>query len=49
MFAILALLAWVLALFDVHIGRIDFVVLGLCFLALHLSLDGWAPWRRTPR
>jgi len=45
MFAILALLAFVLALFDVTIGSIDLVVLGLCFVAAHL-IYAWTPWRR---
>jgi hypothetical protein len=47
MFALLALLCFVLALFGVSIGTIDLVVLGLAFIALHL-LIGWGltPWRR---
>jgi hypothetical protein len=45
MFAIAALLAFVLALFDVTIGSIDLVVLGLCFVAAHL-IYAWTPWRR---
>lgn len=36
MFAILALLCFVLALFDVVIGEIELVTLGLAFLAAHL-------------
>ena len=47
MFAIAALLCWVLALFDVHIGSIDMVVLGLCFFALHFIVGSWTPWRRS--
>lgn len=48
MFAIFALLAWVLALFHAHIGDVDLVILGLCFLALHLVVGAWPPWRRNP-
>lgn len=44
-FAILALLAFVLALFHVHVGEIDFVILGLAFIAAHL-IWAWTPWRR---
>ncbi len=40
MFALLALLAFVLALFDVHIGSVDLVVLGLAFVAAHLLFGG---------
>jgi len=39
-FALLALLCFVLALFDVHIGSVDLVVLGLAFIALHLLFGG---------
>ncbi len=45
MFALLALLAFVLALFHVHIGSIDLVTLGLVFVAAHL-LYAWTPWTR---
>lgn len=37
MIAVLALLCFVLALFDVTIGSIDLVVLGLAFVAAHLA------------
>lgn len=37
MLAILALLCFVLALFDVVIGDVDLVVLGLAFVAAHLA------------
>jgi hypothetical protein len=47
MFALIALLCFVLALFRVSIGEIDLVVLGFVFVALHLM---WAVplavWRR---
>jgi hypothetical protein len=47
MLAILALLCFVLALFHVHIGSIDLVILGLCFVAAHLAFGlGLTPWRR---
>ncbi len=45
MFAILALLAFVLALFGASIGSLDLVVLGLVFVAAHL-IYAWTPWRR---
>lgn len=45
MFAIAALICFVLALFDAHLGTIDFVVLGLAFIACHL-IWAWTPWRR---
>lgn len=44
-FAILALLCFVLALFRVHVGSVDLVILGLCFVAAHL-IHPWTPWRR---
>ena len=50
MFAILALLCFVLALFHAHLGGIDFVVLGLAFIAADMCYGGrvWGPWRRQP-
>ena len=46
-FALLALLCFVLALFDVTIGSIDLVVLGFCFIALHLLFGvSLTPWRK---
>lgn len=46
MFALLALLTFVLALFKVTIGEIDLVVLGLAFVAAHLLLGlSLTPWR----
>lgn len=35
MFALLAVLCFILKLFKAHLGDIDLVVLGLMFLALH--------------
>lgn len=37
MFALLALLCFILALFHVALGSVDLVVLGFCFVALHLA------------
>jgi hypothetical protein len=37
---LIALICFVLALFHVDIGSVDLVVLGFCFIALHLLL-GW--------
>lgn len=48
MFALVALITFILALFKVHIGSIDLVVLGFVFLAAHFVFD-WRPWRGTPR
>lgn len=46
MFALIALICFILALFHVSLGSIDLVVLGLCFVALHLMV-GWSiPWGR---
>ena len=52
MFALLALLAFLLALFGAHIGSIDLVVLGFVFVAAHLLVGPWPfggslPWRRS--
>jgi hypothetical protein len=47
MFALIALICFVLALFKVDLGTISLVTLGLCFVALHL-MWGWTPWRRQP-
>ena len=50
MAALAALICFVLALFRVHIGSIDLVILGFAFIALHLlltpELRGALPWRR---
>lgn len=46
MFALLALIAFVLALFGVHLGWLNLVTLGLCFVAAHLLLGGGLPWIR---
>lgn len=52
MFALIALICFVLALFNVDLGQVNLVTLGLAFLALHLLLGGivWSPpsWRRPP-
>lgn len=41
MAALLALLCFLLALFGVHPGGLDMMVLGLCFVALHLLVGVW--------
>jgi hypothetical protein len=46
MFALTALIAFILALFEVHIGDVDLVILGLVFIAAHLLFGDWRPWRR---
>jgi hypothetical protein len=51
MFALVALLCFVLALFHVHLGSVDLVVLGFAFVALHLLFGGhvWGPDRLIHR
>lgn len=50
MFALLALVCFVVKLFDGHIGSIDLLVLGFVFVAAHLLVGLWPfggpPWRR---
>jgi hypothetical protein len=47
MLAVIALIIFVLALFDVSLGGIDLVTLGLAFVAAHLAFGlGLTPWRR---
>lgn len=46
MFALIALICFVLALFGVDLGRIDLVILGLAFVALHLLFGVGIPWRK---
>jgi hypothetical protein len=52
MLAVLALVCFVLALFDVTLGSLDVVTLGLAFVAAHLafgiplSLGKWSSRRR---
>jgi hypothetical protein len=51
MFALLALICFILALFKVTLGQIDLMILGLCFVALHLLWTISIPtpsWRRPP-
>lgn len=46
MFALLALICFVLALFEVAIGDVNLTVLGLAFLALHFVVDVAVPFGR---
>jgi hypothetical protein len=51
MFAICALVVFLLGLFGAHIGTLNLMFLGLAFLAAHLLWDPFAaryPWRHTP-
>jgi hypothetical protein len=50
MFAVIALLVFVLALFGVHPGGLDLVIVGLAFLAAHLAFGSpFGPtWPRRP-
>lgn len=45
MLAVVALVLFVLALFEVTIGDVDLVVLGFCFVAAHLA---WPIGLRRP-
>jgi hypothetical protein len=42
-FALVALICFILALFKVHLGSLDLTVLGFCFVALHLMFMGIVP------
>lgn len=51
MLAILALICFVLATFNVALGDLDVTALGLAFLAAHFIVGGWPwgggyPWQR---
>lgn len=43
MFALIALICFVLALFHVHLADFDLALLGFVFIALHLLFD-YRPW-----
>lgn len=51
MFALIAFVCFLLALFHVGVGSINLVTLGFCFIALHLMF-GWGlgleRFRRAP-
>lgn len=52
MFAVLALICFVIALLDVSLGELNLVTLGLAFVAAHLAFGlPFAPgkWRRRLR
>lgn len=51
MFALLALITFVLALFHVVVGSVDLVVLGFAFIAAHLAFGGgfYPAWPRVER
>lgn len=46
-FALIAVLCFVLALFRVNLAGLDLTILGLVFVALHLAVGGlvWGPRR----
>lgn len=49
MLAVIALILFVLAAFDVAIGSVDLIALGLAFVAAHLafvSYEAFGMWRR---
>lgn len=50
MLAVLSFVAFLLALFHVHLGDVDLVVLGLTLLAAHFAFASYVPTfgRRTP-
>lgn len=43
MFALVALIVFILALFHAAIGSVNLLVLGLAFLAAHFVFE-WRPW-----
>lgn len=43
MFAVIALIVFILALFEVTIGSINLVVLGLALVAAHLAFGTFVP------
>jgi len=47
MFAVIALVCFVLAVFGVSPGDINMIALGLVFIAAHMLFE-WTPWRRGP-
>jgi hypothetical protein len=47
MFALLALISFILALFRVSLGWIDLTVLGLAFVACHLLFGTVINWSRV--
>ena len=50
MLAVIAMIIFILALFNVHIGAINLVTLGLAFVAAHLAFaGGFALWPATWR
>lgn len=46
MFALLALICFILALFKVKLGDIDLVILGLAFMSAQLLFGITIPWTR---
>lgn len=51
MFAVIALICFILALFHVTLGSVDLMVLGFCFVAAHLAFGTIITlpnWRRAP-
>jgi hypothetical protein len=49
MFALLALICFVIAQFETALGQVDMTLLGLAFIAAHLLLGGgpFIPWRKS--
>jgi hypothetical protein len=43
MIAVVALICFVLALFDVNLGGVELVTLGLAFVAAHLAFGSMVP------
>jgi hypothetical protein len=47
MFAVIAMICFILALFGATLGSIDLVTFGFVFVAAHLAFGiGLTPWRR---
>lgn len=47
MFALVAMVCFILALFHVHIGTVDLVTLGLVFIAAQMLFTIAIPWGRA--
>ena len=47
MFALVALICFIVAQFEERIGFVSLLLLGLSFIALHLMVGWPVPWRRN--
>jgi hypothetical protein len=49
MFALIAAIIWFLAAFNVGLGEVNMLILGLAFLGLHFAFGGFYPTFPTTR